>query len=111
MLLLNQQSNVAAPSRMALTEAYDRFTQTLEVNNRSPKTLAKYREIKNFIDFLAKRGVKFMHQITPMLFDDYRSIRAQKLKARTLNNHGASSRAGSSLPRAANRYPPTPWRI
>jgi len=68
--------------------AVQQFLSFLGLEKRAPKTLVKYTGVLNrWCDHLDSVGVRYIHQIQPTHFDQYRLKRSQKTKsAKTIYN-------------------------
>jgi integrase len=64
------------PKDMKIADAAVAYLDHLTIEDRSKKTLVRYRGILNvFADFAAGLGVRCLHQFTPIHLDRYRAVR------------------------------------
>ena len=86
---LQTQPTDRVPENVAVTDAKERYLASCKVDQRSAKTITKYRGVMSqFIEFAAKHSATKLNQISPTLFDLYRSTYAKSLKPYTLHVHG-----------------------
>lgn len=70
---------------LSVADAVRQFMDNRRSEGRAQKTLVKYQaELDAFVDFLIRHGVHTLTQITPHLFDRYRTERAKDRSAKTL---------------------------
>jgi integrase len=77
------------PPPVTLRQTVEDYIKFLELENRAPKTIVKYRGILDVLAvYLEEQGVTRLAQFTPVWFDKFRALRKQDHREKTMSTEG-----------------------
>ena len=75
----------AGTAKVLLSHGIETYLKMIQSDGRADKTYSKYMQVLNqFKDLLEKRGAKYLNQIRPADFDDYRIDRRASKSPKTI---------------------------